>query len=52
MQINEPISKHYNVFIVVLVCVDLVLRMNDKGGTEPISVLTLWDASEGNGAQR
>jgi hypothetical protein len=31
METDEPIPKYHNVFIIVLVCVGLVLAMDDQG---------------------
>ena len=42
MRTDEPISKDHNVFIAVLVCVGLVLAMDNKRSTEAVGVLALW----------
>ena len=47
---DEPIPEDRDVFIVILVCVGLVLAMDNKGSTETVGVLALWKWSEKNWA--
>jgi len=42
MRTDEPIPEDHDVFITVLVCVGLVLAMDNKWSTETVGVLALW----------